>query len=55
MAKGSSGTGLLKGLKTRSPSVDDASRKLPTSPSVDKDATRSKPSPATGTIGPRTA
>ncbi len=46
--------GLLSGLKTRSPSVDDASRK-PKGGSVDAGATRSEPSKQNPTIGPRTA
>ena len=53
MAKGK-GKGLLAGLKTHSPSVDDASRKLGTR-SVNADATRSSPSKQSPTIGPRTA
>jgi hypothetical protein len=46
--------GLLKGLKTRSPSVDDASRK-PHGGSVNEGATRSEPSKQQPTLGPRTA
>jgi hypothetical protein len=53
MAKGGGGT-LLKGLKTRSPSVDDASRK-PKGGSVNDGATRSEPSKQQPTLGPRTA
>ncbi len=46
--------GLLAGLKTRSPSVDDASRK-PKGGSVNDGATRSEPSAQQATVGPRTA
>ena len=46
--------GLLNGLKTRSPSVDDASRKIKGG-SVNDGATRSEPSKQNPTIGPRTA
>lgn len=45
---------LKKGLKTRSPSVDDASRK-PHGGSVNDGATRSEPSKQQPTVGPRTA
>lgn len=54
MAKSEKG-GLLKaGLKTKQPSVDDASRK-PKGGSVDSGATRSEPSKQSPTIGPRSA
>jgi len=46
--------GLLKGLKTRSPSVDDASRK-PHGENINEGAVRSEPSKQSPTIGPRTA
>lgn len=46
--------GMLKGLKTRSPCVDDASRK-PKGGSVNDGATRSEPSAQQPTVGPRTA
>jgi hypothetical protein len=45
---------LLEGLKTKSPSVDDSSRKVKGG-SVNDGATRSEPSKADTTIGPRTA
>ncbi|MDE2454092.1 MAG: hypothetical protein KGL43_10910 [Burkholderiales bacterium] len=51
---GNKGGSLLKGLKTRSPSVDDASRK-PKGGSVDAGAVRSEPSKQDATIGPRSA
>lgn len=51
---GNKGGSLLKGLKTRSPSVDDASRK-PKGGSVNEGAVRSEPAPHSPTIGPRTA
>ncbi len=54
MAKGSGGGTLLKGLKTKSPSVDDASRK-PKGGSVNDGATRSEPSKQQPTVGPRSA
>jgi len=49
--------GLLDGLKTRSPSVDDASRKPIGSKyaSVDSNPNRSEPSKQQPTVGPRTA
>ena len=46
--------GLLSGLKTRSPSVDDASRK-PKGGDVNSGATRSEPSKQQPTVGPRSA
>ena len=46
--------GLMKGLKTRSPSVDDASRK-PHGENINEGAVRSEPSKQSPTIGPRTA
>lgn len=46
--------GLHSGLKTRSPSVDDASRK-PKGGSVNNGATRSEPSKQQPTVGPRSA
>ena len=46
--------GLLSGLKTRSPSVDDASRK-PRGGRVNDGATRREPSKQQPTVGPRTA
>ena len=46
--------GLLSGLTTRSPSVDDASRKIKGG-SVNDGATRSEPSKQQPTLGPRTA
>ena len=49
------GKGLHSGLKTRSPPVDDKSRQLPRSPSVNDGAVRSEPSKQQPTIGPRTA
>ena len=50
----SGGKHLHDGLKTKSPSVDDASRK-PKGGSVNDGATRSEPSKQDATIGPRTA
>lgn len=46
--------GMLKGLKTRSPSVDDASRK-PHGGNVGDNPNRSEPSKQQPTLGPRTA
>ena len=46
--------GLLDGLKTKSPSVDDASRK-PKGGSVNDGATRSEVAKGAPTIGPRSA
>ena len=46
--------GLHEGLTTKSPSVDDSSRKVKGG-SVNDGATRSEPSKADSTIGPRTA
>jgi hypothetical protein len=48
------GKGLLAGLKTHSPPVDDASRK-PKGGHVNQDATRSEPSKQDATVGPRVA
>jgi hypothetical protein len=45
---------LHEGLKTHSPSVDDSSRKIKGG-HVNDGATRSEPSKADSTIGPRTA
>lgn len=50
---GKKGT-LLKGLSTRSPSVNDASR-TPKGGSVNNDATRDGPSKQDPTVGPRSA
>lgn len=53
--KSSGKGGLLKaGLKTKSPSVDDASRK-PKGGSVNDGTVRSEPSKQQPTVGPRTA
>ncbi len=52
---GGKGSGsILKGLKTRSPSVDDASRKVKGG-SVNDGATRSETAKTPATIGPRCA
>lgn len=51
---GNSGGSILKGLKTKSPSVDDASRK-PKGGDVNSGATRSEPSKQSPTLGPRCA
>ena len=50
-------SGLLKGLKTRSPPVQDKSRKPigESHSNVDSGANRSEPSVQQPTIGPRTA
>ncbi len=53
MAKGK-GKGILAGLTTKNPSVDDASRK-PKGGSVNDGATRSEPSKQQPTVGPRSA
>ena len=45
---------LMEGLKTRSPSAEDSSRKVKGG-SVNKGATRDGPSKADPTLGPRTA
>ena len=49
--------GLMEGLKTRSPPVDDFSRRPIGSkfPSVDSNPNRSEPSKQQPTVGPRTA
>jgi hypothetical protein len=46
---------LMEGLKNHSPSAEDASTRLPKGPSVNADATRSKPATTPPTLGPRTA
>jgi len=48
MSKVSGGapSNMLKGLKNRSPSWPDSSTKLPKSPSVDSEATRSETAPS---------
>lgn len=44
-----------EGMKNQSPSASDASTKLPTGPSVNKDATRTATVPNQPTLGPRCA
>jgi hypothetical protein len=53
--KGISGGGLKAGLTRKAPSASDKSTRLPTSTSVNKDATRSSVSRATNNLGPRNA
>lgn len=45
---------ILKGMKNRSPSSNDASTRLP-GKNIDSDATRSKTASTPKTLGPRTA
>ncbi len=56
MAKGMKGGGVLKqGLSRSNPPASDKSTRLPTSKSVNSDATRSSVAKATNNLGPREA
>ena len=55
MAESIGNGGLHSGLKKKAAKSSDASTALKTSPSVDKDATRSGVAKSPATIGPRSA